>query len=129
MGEALAFAEEGEAGSRQNGQPAGLANALSARAMVQIGLGADAEALAAVEDGMAAAERIKAPTFTMGLHGVLGFRALTLGDVRTAEAELRAASEALLRAGYLGMIGWLGDWCEALVALDRMDEALALLDA
>jgi DNA-binding CsgD family transcriptional regulator len=130
-GEALALAQEGEAGSRQNGQQAGLSRSLAVRALVQAGMGADREAIAAVREGLALATRINALALGIGHHQVMGLMALSMGDPLTAEAELREAVRLPLAEGYVGLTPMtaLADLAEALAALDRADEALALLDA
>jgi DNA-binding CsgD family transcriptional regulator len=128
--EARRHAIEAERGSRQNGQAHGLSNALSTRAVIEVGLGHEVAGRRAAEEGLALARQVGARGSELGNHAALGFLALSAGDVQGAEAELCLAVEPLLEEGYLdpSALASLPDWAEALVALDRVAEAVTLLD-
>jgi DNA-binding CsgD family transcriptional regulator len=127
--EALAFAAESERGSRQNGQANSVSYALAARGMIEGCLGREAEALAAAAEGLAITDRIGVRLVAGEHHATLGYLALARGDHALAEAELRAAIEPSLEAGYLQSYTTylVPEWGEALVHLGRTDEALALV--
>ena len=128
--EAQAHAIEAERGSRQNGQAEGLASALSVRAEIEIGLGNEAAGLRAADEGLALAREVGGRAAELANRASLGFLALSVGDVRHAAAELRLAVGPLLEEGYLdpSLLRSLPDWAEALVALDRVADAVTLLD-
>jgi len=128
--EAQGHAVEAERGSRQNGQAEGLAFALGVRATVEAGLGNEAAARQAAEEGLALAREVGGRASELENHAALGFLALSLGDVQAAQVELRQAVEPLLAEGYMdpAALRPLTDWGEALVALDRVPEAVPLLD-
>lgn len=128
--EAQGHAVEAERGSRQNGQAEGLSFALGARALVEVGLGNEAAGRRAAEEGLALAREVGGRASELENRAALGFLALSLGDLQAAEAELRQAVEPLLEEGYLdpSSLRPLTDRAEALVALDRVDEAVSLLE-
>ena len=128
--EAREHAIEAERGSRQNGQAEGLAFALGALSMVEVGLGHEAAGRRAAEEGLALALEVGGRASELGNRAALGFLALSLGDVEGAAGELRQAAEPLLEEGFLdpAALRPLADWAEALVALDRVAEAVTLLD-
>jgi DNA-binding CsgD family transcriptional regulator len=128
--EAHEHAIEAERGSRQNGQAEGLSFALSARAVVEVGLGHEADGRRAAEEGLVLAQEVGGRASELENRAALGFLALSLGDAQGAVAELRLAAEPWLQEGYLdpSVLTSLTDWAEALVALDRVAEAVTLLD-
>jgi DNA-binding CsgD family transcriptional regulator len=129
-GEAQGHAIDAERGSRQNGQAEGLSFALSVRALIEVGLGDEDAGRLAAEEGLALAREVRGRASELANRAALGFLDLSRGDLSAAEAQLRLAVEPWLEEGYLSpsVLGWLPDWAAVLVALDRVDEAVVLLD-
>jgi DNA-binding CsgD family transcriptional regulator len=98
-------------------------------ALLEVDCGLVVEARATMQRGLALAEEIGS-AFLAGLcRGPLGRLALALGDVDAAAAELEGLSDAL-RSGALHDPTnpiW-SDAIETLIALGRLDEAIAHLD-
>jgi DNA-binding CsgD family transcriptional regulator len=128
--EARGHAIEAERGSRQNGQAEGLAFALSVLSVVEVGLGNEAAGRRAAEEGLALAREVGGRASELANQEALGFLALSLGDVEGVAAALRLATEPLLDEGYLNPAALrpLPDRAGALVTLDRVAEAVPLLD-
>jgi DNA-binding CsgD family transcriptional regulator len=127
--DALEHAVEAERGSRQNGQANGVSYALAVRGMIEASLGREAEALEAAAEGLEISERIGARLVAGEHHATIGCVALARGDHARAEAELRAAIEPSLEAGYLESYTTylIPDRAETLVHLGRTNEALVLV--
>lgn len=128
--EALEQALEAERGARLTGQAQALAWALANRATIEASMGREAEARRVAEEGLAAAREIGARIAELDNRAVLGFLELAAGDPAAAARTLEASVRPLLDGGYLdpGPLRALPDWAEALVALDRLEEAGSLLD-
>ncbi len=128
--DALGHAADAERGSRQNGQDEALSLALSLRAVIETALGNEVAGREAAEEGLAIARQVHARASELNNRAALGFLALSAGDPRTAEDELRQAVVPWLEEGYVSPVTlvWLPSWAEALVALDRIGEAASLVD-
>jgi DNA-binding NarL/FixJ family response regulator len=128
--EARADAIDAERGARLNGQPQSLSFALTCRGMIETGFGDETAAGLALEESLRVAQAAGSRTGELGCRGGLGFLALSMGDIPTAVAELRTAVHGWLDEGYAELLGsWLPELTEALVAADRVSEAIPLLDA
>jgi DNA-binding CsgD family transcriptional regulator len=122
---ALAHADSGYADSVQTGQDAQVATLLCARALVEAHLGRADEAQPAAERGLAQAERFGDGIGARLGRWALGHLALSGGDSAAAEQVLGALWRQSRAAGIVepGENRYLGDYAEALVALERLDDA------
>lgn len=129
-GEAHRYAVEAERGSRQNGQAQGLSWALSVRSSIETARGDGDAARRAAREALSLAEAVGARATELDARASLGFLALSEGDYRSAAADLAASFESWLAEGYLdpSVLYAVPDWTEAMVALDRADEAVPYLD-
>lgn len=128
--QARADAIDAERGARLNGQPQSLSFALTCRGMIETGFGDEPAARLALDESLRLAQSVRSRNAELDCRAALGFLALSLGDIPTAVAELGAAVHGRLDEGYVRLVGsWLPELAEALVAADRVAEAIPLLDA
>jgi DNA-binding CsgD family transcriptional regulator len=122
---ALAHADAGYADSVQTGQDPQAVTLLCARALVEAHLGRMDEARPAAERGLAEAERSGDGVGARLARWALGHLALSLGDAAEAGRVLGALWRDSQAAGIVepGENRYLGDLAEALVALERLDDA------
>jgi DNA-binding CsgD family transcriptional regulator len=122
---ALAHAASGHADALQTGQDAQAATLLCARALVEAHLGREDEARPAAERGVAQAERLGDGVGARHARWALGHLALSLGDAVEAERVLGALWRQSRAAGIVepGENRYLSDYAEALLALERLDDA------
>jgi DNA-binding CsgD family transcriptional regulator len=122
---ALAHADSGYADAVQTGQDAQVVTLLCARALVEAHLCRVDEARPAAERGLAEAERLGDGVGARFGRWALGHLALSLEDAAEAERVLGALWQQSQVAGIVepGENRYLGDYAEALVALERLDDA------
>jgi DNA-binding CsgD family transcriptional regulator len=124
---ARADAIDAERGARL--KAAAESRSLTCRGMIETGFGDEPAARLALE-GLRLAQAVGSRNAELSCRGAIGFLALSRGDIPTAVAELRAAVQGWLDEGYGHLVGsWLAELTEALVAADRVSEAIPLLDA
>jgi DNA-binding CsgD family transcriptional regulator/tetratricopeptide (TPR) repeat protein len=122
---ALAHADSGYADAVQTGQDAQAVTLVCARALVEAHLGRADEARPAADRGLAEAERFADGVGARLGRWALGHLALSLGDAEEAERVLGALWRQSRAAGIVepGENRYLGDYAEALVALERLETA------
>lgn len=122
------YADEAVERSRQSGLGTPQANSLYAQALVSTLLGRDARARAAAEEGLEIAGKAGAVAPLTWLTAALGFLELSLGDHEAAHRVLGPLSEMILAMGLgePGVVRFLPDEIEALVALGELDQARRL---
>jgi DNA-binding CsgD family transcriptional regulator len=106
-----------------------LGSKLFARALVRAHLGKVDDARRLAEEGIASAQQSGATHAVARNLGILGFLALSLGDLEAAREHLRPAYEALepLQFTEPGFFRFLPDYVETLVGLGDLDEAERLV--
>ena len=111
--------------ARYAGEPAWERFGLHALATVQAYRGEVAAANASIERCWQLAEEVGQPTFVVGGRELLGFLALSLGEPLDAVRQLAPAHNTLRDMGINepGRFLFLPDEIEALIQLDRLDEA------
>ena len=129
-GEALQHADESCTITAWTGQLPYRSLALSARAMVEAHLGREQAARGSVAQGLNAARQsglVQAGQFNLS---ALGFLELSLGNFEEADRHLRPLAEGVLAAGLgePGVLRFLPDEIEALIALGDVDRARAVLE-
>ena len=127
--DAYGHAVDAERASRVNGQALALAYALNVRALVEIGLGRLADGRRTAEDALARSEEVGSSAAVHAVRATLGMLALARGDLDAAVDELHLAVDPEVAAGYrdTSILVGVPSLAEALVALDRPDEAVAIL--
>ena len=123
------LADEARAVAEWTGQRVYLLLAQYAQALVAALRGDADRAQALASESLATAELTGAVQPGEYARGVLGFVALSQGDARTADEWLAPLSAAITERGPAdpGSVRFLPDAVEAMIALDRLDEAEALL--
>jgi DNA-binding CsgD family transcriptional regulator len=103
--------------------------ALINRAFIELGLGNETAFERLLPEIREVAAQVRAGQHQAYLHVLQGNRAFDIGDVMTAEREMRLAGEPMLREGYLAMFrrGVLAVWAESLIATGRLQEAAGLI--
>ncbi len=129
--EAGEYADESCTITAWTGQQPYLAHALSARALIDAHLGKEQPARVAAEEGLELARSsglVQAADLNLS---ALGFLELSLGNMKEAHRILWPLAEGILDAGLgePGMLRFLPDEIEALVALGEADAARPLLEA
>jgi ATP/maltotriose-dependent transcriptional regulator MalT len=124
------YAQDAHEAAQESGSPTFEAVPLSLRALIAAHLGRVDEARSTARDGLAVAEHSGNLLHRVRCLAVLGFLDLSLGDPAAADRHLAAAAQLAASAGCAdpGVLRFLPDGVEALVALGRLDEARALLD-
>jgi len=128
--EAARHADEGCAVALANGQHFYRTLAMSAKALALAHLGVVADARKAAEEGLALGRRMMAPAVVSANLQALGFLELSLGDPAAADRHLSAVARGLAATGATepGIMRFLPDEVEAVLALGKLDEATALLE-
>jgi DNA-binding CsgD family transcriptional regulator len=127
--EAGAYADESHTITVWTGQHPYRALALSARALVDGHFGREEAARAAAEEGLELARRSGLAQASQFNLSALGFLELSLGNMKEAHRLLWPLAESLLGAepGEPGLLRFLPDEIEALIALGETDNARSLL--
>jgi DNA-binding CsgD family transcriptional regulator len=122
-------ADEARAVAEWTGQRVYLLLALYAQALVAALRGDAERAEALARESLAMAEQTGALQPGEYARGVLGFLALSRGDASSADEWLGPLAAAMTERGPAdpGSVRFVPDEVEALIALDRLDEAEALL--
>ncbi|MFL5796849.1 MAG: ATP-binding protein [Actinomycetota bacterium] len=129
--EAAEYAEESRTITAWTGQQPYLAHALAAKALIDGHMGKAAAARAAADEGLELARSsglVQAADLNLA---ALGFLEVSLGNMQEAHRVLWPLAEGLLDAGVgePGMLRFLPDEIEALVALGESDMGRPLLEA
>jgi len=129
----LAAANEHARAARQFGTPEthGRVHASAAAAMAMVAaIRGDAEACqAAVEDGMMLSSRAESMAGVVGCTSAKGLLALGLGRYEEADESLAGLCDAFVIRSYEpGILWFVIDEVEALIALDKLAAAAAILD-
>ena len=127
--DAARYADESLTITEWTGQQPYRALALSAKALVEARCGRERAARAAVEEGLKLARQsglVQASLFNLS---ALGFLELSLGNIEEADRVLWPLAEGLLGSGIgePGVVRFVPDEIEALVALGEPDKARSLL--
>jgi DNA-binding CsgD family transcriptional regulator len=127
--EAARYADESSTITEWTGQQPYRALALSMKASVEAHRGREPAARAAAEEGLKLGRQsglVQASQFNLS---ALGFLELSLGNVKEADRTLWPLAEGLLAAGLgePGVVRFVPDEVEALVALGEADKARSLL--
>jgi DNA-binding CsgD family transcriptional regulator len=128
--EALQHADESCTITAWTGQLPYRSLALSTRALVEAHLGREQAARSSVAQGLKAASQsglVQASLFNLS---ALGFLEISLGNSKEAHRLLWPLTEGVLNAGFgePGMLRFIPDEIEALVALGETEQARSLLD-
>jgi ATP/maltotriose-dependent transcriptional regulator MalT len=127
---AARHADEGYRVAVQSGQEAGSAFSLYAKALVDAHRGLLDRAGDDAEEGLSLADAAGAEPARILLLSVLGFIAVSAGDFNEASHRLGPLVEAALSVGVFepGVLRYLGDGIEALVAVEDLETASALTE-
>jgi DNA-binding CsgD family transcriptional regulator len=122
-------ADDGYEIALQTGQPSQQAVLIATKALALAYLGREGEARQAAEEGIRLADETGAMFGTLLALSALGFLELSLGNPAAAHGHLGPLGERLEAAGVRepGVLRFIPDEVESLVALGRLDEAEALL--
>ena len=126
---ALREAEAGHDAAIRNGQPSQQAVLAAVQGLVLAHLGRVPEARGAVEEGLRLADETGATFGAMVGLSALGFLELSVGNAAEADRLLAPLVEQMEAAGIRepGAVRFVPDEIEALIVLDRLDEAETLL--
>lgn len=124
------YARECREAALLSGQPSLETHPLYVEALVAAHVGRVEDAVAAASRALVIAERVADQRFVVRCLAVLGFTKLSLGDAAEADRQLGRAAELTSAAGYgePGVVRFLPDAIEALVLLERLEQAETLTE-
>lgn len=124
------YARDAHEAAQESGSPTLEAAPLALHALIEAHLGGIHEARSAAHDGLAVAERSGNVLHRIRCLAVLGFVELSVDDPAAAHGHFEPAAELAAASGFAdpGVLRFVPDDVEALVALGRLDDAQTLLD-